>query len=78
VFSPKLPTVHWTGHPESHYELGVINSPASPDRSTYVHARECRRAADHALAGTVAVQDMLGEIAGQLGMRVIEGPAQLP
>jgi hypothetical protein len=24
------------------------------------------------------VQDVLGEIAGQLGMRVIEGPAELP
>jgi hypothetical protein len=30
------------------------------------------------LADTVAVQDVLGEIAGQLGMRVIEGPARLP
>jgi len=30
------------------------------------------------LAGTVAVQDVLGEIAGQLAMRVIEGPAGLP
>jgi predicted dehydrogenase len=30
------------------------------------------------LAGTVAVQDILAEIAGQLGMRVIEGPAALP
>ena len=30
------------------------------------------------LADTVAVQDVLGEIAGQLGMRVIEGPAELP
>ena len=30
------------------------------------------------LADTVAVQDILGEIAGQLGMRVIEGPAELP
>lgn len=30
------------------------------------------------LAHTVAVQDVLGEIAGQLGMRVIEGPAELP
>jgi predicted dehydrogenase len=30
------------------------------------------------LADTVAVQDVLGEIADQLGMRVIEGPADLP
>jgi predicted dehydrogenase len=30
------------------------------------------------LADTVAVQDVLGEIAGQLGLRVIEGPAELP
>ena len=30
------------------------------------------------LADTVAVQDVLGEIAGQLGIRVIEGPAELP
>ena len=30
------------------------------------------------LADTVAVQDVLGEIAGQLGMRVIERPAELP
>ena len=30
------------------------------------------------LADTVAVQDVLGEIAGQLGLRVIEGPAGLP
>jgi hypothetical protein len=30
------------------------------------------------LADTVAVQDVLGEIADQLGMRVIEGPAELP
>jgi predicted dehydrogenase len=30
------------------------------------------------LADTVAVQDVLGEIAGQLGMRVTEGPAELP
>ena len=30
------------------------------------------------LAGTVAVQDVLGEIADQLGMRVVEGPAELP
>jgi predicted dehydrogenase len=30
------------------------------------------------LADTVAVQDILGEIAGQLGLRVIEGPAELP
>jgi predicted dehydrogenase len=30
------------------------------------------------LADTVAVQDILGEITGQLGMRVIEGPAKLP
>jgi predicted dehydrogenase len=30
------------------------------------------------LADTVAVQDILAEIAGQLGMRVIEGPAELP
>ena len=29
------------------------------------------------LADTVAVQDVLGEIAGQLGLRVIEGPAEL-
>jgi hypothetical protein len=29
------------------------------------------------LADTIAVQDMLGEIADQLGMRVIEGPAEL-
>jgi hypothetical protein len=27
---------------------------------------------------TVAVQDVLGEIADQPGMRVIEGPAELP
>ncbi|HEX6527492.1 MAG TPA: Gfo/Idh/MocA family oxidoreductase [Streptosporangiaceae bacterium] len=30
------------------------------------------------LADTVAVQDVLSEIAGQLGIRVIEGPAELP
>jgi hypothetical protein len=30
------------------------------------------------LADTVAGQDVLGEIAGQLGMRVIEVPAELP
>ena len=30
------------------------------------------------LADTVAVQDVLSEIAGQLGVRVIEGPAELP
>jgi predicted dehydrogenase len=30
------------------------------------------------LADTVAVQDVLGEIAAQLGMRVTEGPAELP
>jgi predicted dehydrogenase len=30
------------------------------------------------LAGTVAVQDILAEIAAQLGMRVVEGPAGLP
>jgi predicted dehydrogenase len=30
------------------------------------------------LADTVAVQDVLGEIADQLGMRVIEGPPELP
>jgi predicted dehydrogenase len=30
------------------------------------------------LADTVAVQDVLGEIADQLGMRVVEGPAELP
>jgi len=30
------------------------------------------------LADTVTVQDVLGEIAGQLGVRVIEGPAELP
>jgi hypothetical protein len=30
------------------------------------------------LADTVAVQDVLGEIADQLGTRVIEGPAELP
>jgi predicted dehydrogenase len=30
------------------------------------------------LADTVAVQDVLAQIAGQLGMRVIEGPAGLP
>jgi hypothetical protein len=30
------------------------------------------------LAGTVAVQDIMGEIAAQLGLRVIEGPADLP
>jgi predicted dehydrogenase len=30
------------------------------------------------LADTVAVQDVLADIADQLGMRVIEGPAQLP
>jgi predicted dehydrogenase len=30
------------------------------------------------LADTVVVQDMLGEIARQLGIRVIEGPAELP
>jgi predicted dehydrogenase len=30
------------------------------------------------LAGTVAVQDIMGEIAAQLGLRVIEGPAELP
>lgn len=30
------------------------------------------------LADTVAVQDVLSEIADQLGMRVIEGPAELP
>jgi predicted dehydrogenase len=30
------------------------------------------------LADTVVVQDVLGEIADQLGIRVIEGPAELP
>jgi hypothetical protein len=30
------------------------------------------------LADTVAVQDILGEIAVQLGLRVIEGPAEVP
>jgi hypothetical protein len=30
------------------------------------------------LADTVAVQDVLSEIADQVGMRVIEGPAELP
>ncbi len=30
------------------------------------------------LADTAAVQDILGEIAGQLGIRVIEGRAELP
>jgi predicted dehydrogenase len=30
------------------------------------------------LADTVAVQDVLAEIAGQLGIQVVEGPAQLP
>jgi predicted dehydrogenase len=30
------------------------------------------------LAGTVAVQDIMGEIATQLGLRVVEGPAELP
>jgi predicted dehydrogenase len=30
------------------------------------------------LADTVAVQDILGEIAAQLGLRVVEGPAELP
>jgi predicted dehydrogenase len=30
------------------------------------------------LADTVAVQDVLGEIADQLGIRVVEGPAELP
>jgi len=30
------------------------------------------------LADTVAVQDVLGEVADQLGMRVVEGPAELP
>lgn len=30
------------------------------------------------LADTVAVQDVLAEIAGQLGIRVVEGPAELP
>jgi predicted dehydrogenase len=30
------------------------------------------------LADTVAVQDVLAEIAGQLGLRVVEGPAELP
>jgi len=30
------------------------------------------------LAGTVAVQDVLAEIASQLSLRVIEGPAELP
>jgi predicted dehydrogenase len=30
------------------------------------------------LADTVAVQDIMGEIAAQLGIRVIEGPAELP
>jgi len=30
------------------------------------------------LADTVAVQDVLGEIADQLGLRVVEGPAELP
>jgi predicted dehydrogenase len=30
------------------------------------------------LADTIAVQDILGEIAGQLGLRVAEGPAELP
>jgi predicted dehydrogenase len=30
------------------------------------------------LADTIAVQDILGEIASQLGLRVIEGPAELP
>src|ERR1700761_7944103 len=30
------------------------------------------------LADTAAVQDVLGEIAGQLGLRGIEGPAELP
>lgn len=30
------------------------------------------------LADTVAVQDILGEVADQLGIRVIEGPAELP
>ena len=30
------------------------------------------------LADTVAVQDIMGQIAAQLGMRVTEGPAELP
>jgi hypothetical protein len=29
------------------------------------------------LADTVAVQDVMAEIAGQLGMRVVEGPGSL-
>ena len=30
------------------------------------------------LADTAAVQDVLAEIAGQLGLRVVEGLAELP
>jgi hypothetical protein len=30
------------------------------------------------LADTVAVQDILDQIASQLGLRVVEGPAELP
>ena len=63
----------------------VIDAPLTGAGYTYELAEvtECvaggqTESAIMPLADTVAVQDVLGEIAGQLGIRVIEGPAELP
>ena len=77
---PSRIVLHRVGHdPE------VIDAPLTGAGYTHELAEVTERVAGGQteseimpLADTVAVQDVLGEIAGQLGIRVIEGPAELP
>jgi predicted dehydrogenase len=77
---PSRIVLHRDGHdPET------IDAPLTGAGYTHELAEVTERVADgHTeseimpLADTVAVQDVLGEITGQLGMRVIEGPTELP
>jgi predicted dehydrogenase len=77
---PSRIVLHRAGHdPE------IIHAPLTGTGYTHELAEVTERVAGgHTeseimpLADTVAVQDVLAEIAGQLGIRVIEGPAELP
>ncbi len=77
---PSRIVLHRVGH-----DPQTIDAPLTGAGYTHELAEVTQRvAAGHTqseimpLADTVAVQDVLGEIATQLGIRVIEGPAELP
>jgi predicted dehydrogenase len=77
---PNRIVLHRYGH-----EPEIIDAPLTGAGYTHELAEVTERVADgHTeseimpLADTIAVQDVLGEIADHLGIRVIEGPAELP